>query len=81
MYFIHDAVKKMELDLINLMYENLSKRCRNGQVARETFDQFFHSSGLIGEILFLKFDKNKTGSISFVEFQSAFELMIKGSLR
>jgi hypothetical protein len=47
------------------MYDNLAKRCRNNLVTRETFDLFFHSSGLVGEILFLKFDTQKTGTISF----------------
>lgn len=75
------AVKQMELDLIELMYVNLSKRCRNDRVTREGFDLFFHSSGLIGEILFLKFNKAKNGTIDFKEFLAAFELMIKGSLR
>lgn len=81
MYAFLHAVKRMELDLIELMYLNLSKRCRNNLVTRETFELFFHSSGLIGEILFLKFDHKKNGTISFEEFLAAFELMMKGSLR
>lgn len=63
------------------MYQNLAKRCRNGQLSRETFDVFFHSSGLIGEIIFLKFDSSKDGVITFEEFLQAFEIMIKGSFR
>lgn len=81
MYYCFYPVKKVELELLSLMYANLAKRSRNNLVTRETFDLFFHSSGLVGEILFLKFDANKTGAISFSEFLSAFELMIKGSLR
>lgn len=54
------------------MYENLSKRCRNQLVTRETFDVFFHANGLIGEILFQRFDANKKGTISLEEFLMAF---------
>jgi Ca2+-binding EF-hand superfamily protein len=63
------------------MYSNLSRRCRNNQLSRETFDMFFHSSGLIGEIIFIKFDSSKKGVITFEQFLQAFEVMIKGTIR
>ena len=62
---LSQVVKPAELELIKLMYQNLAIRCRNNLVNRETFDLFFHSSGLIGEILFLRFDTNSNGTISF----------------
>ena len=64
--YVH-AVNQTELDLLELMYENLSKRCRNGLVTRETFEIFFHASGLMGEIIFNRFDSKKNGTISIEE--------------
>jgi Ca2+-binding EF-hand superfamily protein len=63
------------------MYSNLAERCRNRLLTRETFDTFFRSCGLIGEIIFLKFDASKNGTISFKDFVKAFEIMIKGTVR
>jgi Ca2+-binding EF-hand superfamily protein len=63
------------------MYNNLAQRCRNKLLTRETFDIFFHSSGLIGEIIFIKFDSSKKGVITLEQFLQAFEIMIKGSIR
>ena len=35
----------------------------NDLVTRDTFDVFFHSSGLMGEIIFNRFDYKKQGTI------------------
>lgn len=43
------------------MYSDLAKRSKTNIVSRETFEVFFHASGLMAELLFLKFDKKKCG--------------------
>lgn len=40
---------------------------------------FFHANGLIAELLFTKFDQQKTGSINQDDFLKAFEIMVKGN--
>jgi hypothetical protein len=72
MYPLNNLVNSVELELLDLMYQNLARRSRTGKVSRETFEIFFHASGLIGEILFLKFDTDKNGIIGYEEFLQAF---------
>lgn len=61
------------------MYADLAKRCKNNIVTRETFEVFFHASGLMAELLFIKFNQKKSGEITKEEFIQAFEIMVKGS--
>jgi hypothetical protein len=79
MYSSLNIVSQLEEELLCKMYSDLAKRSKSNIVSRETFEVFFHASGLMAEVLFIKFDKNKTGEISKEEFLQAFELMVKGS--
>jgi hypothetical protein len=53
----------MELYLLELLYDDLAKRCKGEIVSRDTFQVFFHNSGLMAELMFSKFDYKKTGSL------------------
>ncbi len=61
------------------MYNDLAKRCKGQIVSRDTFQVFFHNSGLMAELMFSKFDELKTGTITKEEFFKAFEINVKGS--
>ena len=61
------------------MYDDLAKRCKDSIVTRETFQVFFNNSGLMAELMFSKFDDQKTGTILKEEFMKAFEINVKGS--
>lgn len=61
------------------MYCDLARRCKNNIVTRDTFEVFFHANGLMAELLFSRFDQQKTGAIGQEDFLRAFEVMVKGS--
>ena len=50
--------------MLELTYNDLAKRCKDSILSRDTFQTFFHANGLMAELMFCKFDKNKTGTIS-----------------
>lgn len=65
--------------MLELTYNDLAKRCKDSILSRDTFQTFFHANGLMAELMFCKFDKDKTGTISKEYFMHAFAIMVKGS--
>jgi len=43
------------------MYADIAQRCENNIITRESLEIFFHANGLMTELLFSKFDENKSG--------------------
>jgi Ca2+-binding EF-hand superfamily protein len=72
-------VKPQELDLIKLMYDDLSARSSTALLTREVFDTFFHLNGLWSQEMFRAFDLEKIGLIKYEQFVSAIANMVKGS--
>ena len=61
------------------MYDDLARRCKDSIVSRDTFQVYFHNNGLMAELMFSKFDLQKTGTILKWEFLKAFEINVKGT--
>jgi Ca2+-binding EF-hand superfamily protein len=79
MYHIFNKVTELEKYLLAMVYDDLAKRCKDNIVSRDTFQVFFHNSGLMAELMFSKFDEKKNGTISKEEFLRAFEINVKGT--
>jgi len=50
--------------MLELTYNDLAKRCKDAILSRDIFQTFFHANGLMAELMFSKFDKEKSGTIS-----------------
>ena len=79
MYTCANPVTELEQLMLDLMYDDLAKRCKGKIVTRDTFQSFFHSNGLMAELMLTKFDEKRAGVIGKDDFKRAFELMVKGT--
>uniref|UniRef100_A0A0G4F4B8 Calmodulin n=1 Tax=Chromera velia CCMP2878 TaxID=1169474 RepID=A0A0G4F4B8_9ALVE len=68
---LEDYVRKFhqdELDMLELVYRDLSSRSGTRMIDKETFLQYFPLPGLWGEQLYRRFDFKLNGHIDFEEF-------------
>jgi hypothetical protein len=65
--------------MLELMFQDIASRAAKPGIVREHFDSFFHLNGLWGDEMFRLFDKTSKGYISYEEFLSSIDLMVKGS--
>ena len=68
-----------ELALLRMTWQDLADRCNGKGIDKETFLQYFPLNGLLGERLYLQFDRKKMGFIDFDHFIIGLSTICRGS--
>ncbi len=76
-YFYIDT--SSEIYLLELMFNDIASRASKPGIIREHFDNFFHLNGLWGDEMFKTFDTNHDGFITFEQFLTSIDIMVKGT--
>eukprot|EP00127_Corallochytrium_limacisporum_P003036 Clim_evm83s144 gene=Clim_evmTU83s144 len=70
---------ELELKWIKTVFKDLAKRSPSKTMDKETFLQYMHLPGMLGERLFAVFDTKKDGVIHMTEFIAGLAVITKGS--
>ncbi|CAD8173435.1 unnamed protein product [Paramecium pentaurelia] len=70
---------EFELDMLILIFKDLSSRQSNSLLSRDTFNTFFQIIGFWGEQIFNKFTNKQEDYMNFDEFLAGMEMYIKCS--
>ena len=70
-----------EFHILKKIWEDLSERTDNDGIDKVTFLKYIPISGLLGERLFLKFESNHTGYITFDDFVNNLTLLYLGTMK
>ena len=66
-----------ELHILKRTWEDLANRSEGRGINKETFHQYMPLNGLLGDRLFVMFDKKNSGYIDFDEVRNAVSLIIE----
>ena len=69
-----------ELWVLKQTWQDMADRNDGRGIDKETFLQYFPLHGLLGERMFVSFDRKKTGFIDFDDFVIALAVMARGNL-
>lgn len=72
-----------ELHILKKIWEDLSERSEDSDhigIDKETFLKYIPICGLLGERMFVKFDKKKNGSVDFNDFLTGLSILCLGTI-